>query len=86
MAPIISDIALRYAGKVNVFRLDIDDDEDLADYLGINAVPTIKVFSGGHSIKTSVGLVGSDKISAVIDGLINKANMSKTAAKTNQSL
>lgn len=78
MAPIIHDIALRYSGKIKVFKVDIDDDEGLADYLGIEGVPTIKVFSGGESIKTSVGLVGSATISAFLDELLNKANRSKT--------
>ena len=72
MAPIIHSIALRYSGKIKCFRVDIDDDEGLADYLGIEAVPTIKVFSEGESVKTTVGMVDSAKISASLDELLNK--------------
>jgi len=86
MAPIVHDIALGYSGKIKVFKVDIDNEEGLADYLGISDIPTIKVFSGGESVKTSVGLVDFAQISAILDELLNKAHVSRSPEKTNQSL
>ena len=81
MAPHISKIAQQYSGKIKVYRVDIDEDENLAEFYDVEAVPTFIVFSNGHIVKTSVGMVGPARITADIDDVIYKSDLIKTAEK-----
>jgi thioredoxin 1 len=81
MAPSVRSIAAEYAGKIKVYRVDIDDDEDLADQYDVNAVPTFKVFVGGKPVKSSRGMVGRQRIAEDINEVMAKINL-QTAAKS----
>ena len=41
MAPELEAVAKEYQGKVDFFRVDIDDEQRLADYFDINSIPTL---------------------------------------------
>ena len=47
IAPIISQLAEEYAGKIVVGKCDVEECEDLVADLGIRNVPTILFFKGG---------------------------------------
>jgi thioredoxin 1 len=70
LAPIIEDIASQYGGKVRVCKLDTDENRESAIEFGINAIPTIIVFSNGTIHKKWVGLTSKKDIVAAIDELL----------------
>ena len=41
MAPEFEAVAKEYQGKVDFFRVDIDDEQRLADYFDISSIPTL---------------------------------------------
>lgn len=40
-APIVADIAKTYAGKIDVYKVDVDQQEELASVFGIRSIPTL---------------------------------------------
>ena len=56
MAPAIESIAEEYRGQLKVGRLHFDENEDLAEALGVAAPPAILVFRDGDVIKRRTGL------------------------------
>lgn len=40
-APIVADIAKTYAGKIDVYKVDVDQQQELAATFGIRSIPTI---------------------------------------------
>jgi thioredoxin 1 len=60
LAPILErvDTKLKESNSdVRVYKYNIENDSELVQSLGVRAVPTIKFFSGGQSIKTNVGMM-----------------------------
>ena len=55
VAPVLEEIATEYAEKINVVKLNIDENPAVAQRYGIMAIPTMNVFSGGEVVKQIVG-------------------------------
>jgi thioredoxin 1 len=55
VAPVLEEIATEHGDKINVVKLNIDDNPGIAQKYGIMAIPTMNVFSGGQVVKQIVG-------------------------------
>ena len=55
VAPVLEEIAAEYADKIDVVKLNIDENPAIAQRYGIMAIPTMNVFSGGEVVKQIVG-------------------------------
>jgi len=41
LGPVLEELSGKYAGKLNVFKVDIDQEPDLAGLFGVQSVPTL---------------------------------------------
>ena len=55
VAPVLEEIATEYADKIDVVKLNIDENPTVAQRYSIMAIPTMNVFSGGQVVKQIVG-------------------------------
>jgi thioredoxin 1 len=60
LAPTIEAIAKKYAGKLKVCKVNVDEAPDAASALHIMSVPTVAIFSGGKLLGQSVGVVSQE--------------------------
>ena len=70
LAPAIDSIAAKYAGKVKVGKLNIDDAQEIAAQFGINSIPRIFVFQSGTAREKIVGQVHESVIAKAVDGVL----------------
>lgn len=56
LAPVLVELAREYDGKIKFFKLNIDEEEDLAREFGIMSIPTLALFKNGKVVNQSVGL------------------------------
>lgn len=70
IAPIISQLAEEYDGKITVGKCDVEECEDIAVDLGIRNVPTILFFKGGEIVDKIVGAVNKAKIQEKFEALL----------------
>jgi thioredoxin 1 len=57
VAPIVDEIAKEFAGQIKVFKLNTDENPNVASQYGIRSIPTLMLFKDGHKIETVVGAV-----------------------------
>jgi thioredoxin 1 len=69
LAPVIEEIAKDLAGKVDVYKINVDDVQSLAAKYGIQSIPTVMVFSGGEPVKQFVGVRGKEEYVSAIKSL-----------------
>jgi thioredoxin 1 len=55
LTPILDDIAAEHAGKVDVVKLNVDDNPATAAKYGITSIPAVYVFNNGEVAATSIG-------------------------------
>jgi thioredoxin 1 len=66
LAPIIDEIADQYAGKLEVFKLDIDSNPETPARYGVRGIPTVILFKGGQAVDQVVGAVPKSEIERII--------------------
>lgn len=54
VSPIVEEIA-RERSDVKVGKVNVDDQQALAQQFGVRSIPTLLVFKGGRVVKTAVG-------------------------------
>ena len=70
IAPLLDDIAKDYAGKLNVAKLNIDENQATPPKYGIRGIPTLMLFKNGNLAATKVGALSKSQLMAFIDSNI----------------
>lgn len=68
IAPYLDQMQEKLAGHVNFYKVDVDEENELAGSQGITAMPTLKIFKDGQEVKT---IVGAD-LQGLWDGIQNE--------------
>ncbi len=66
LAPVFHEIAEKYKAQADFYKVDIDIASELAEKLGIEAVPTIIIFKSGKEVNRSLGLISFDELENLI--------------------
>ncbi|AIE86872.1 thioredoxin [Fimbriimonas ginsengisoli] len=67
IGPSIEQLAVDYAGRAKVVKIDVDSEGDLAQRYGIMSIPALVVFKGGKEVDRMVGAAPKPQIAALID-------------------
>lgn len=67
IAPILEDLAQKYAGKVKVVKLDVDANPGTPPKFGVRGIPTLILFKDGQVKATQVGLISKNDLASFID-------------------
>lgn len=70
VAPIISELAEKYDGKLVVGKCDVEESEELAVQFGIRNIPTILFFKNGEVVDKLVGAAGKQKFEEKFEALL----------------
>ena len=55
VAPVLEEIAAEHSDKIQVVKLNIDENPETARDYRIMSIPTMSVFSGGKLVKSIIG-------------------------------
>ena len=67
LAPVIAELAEKYAGKVKVGKVNVDEENELAMKYQISSIPTLVLFKDGKIINIKVGLSSKSEIENMIN-------------------
>lgn len=70
LSPTVDEVARSYDGKIAVGKINIDDQPELAQKFGVMSIPTLILFKEGNISNKSIGVVGKDKITKMIDSVL----------------
>jgi thioredoxin 1 len=57
VGPIVDEIANELNDKINVYKMNTDENPNVANQYGIRSIPTLMLFVGGEKVDTVVGAV-----------------------------
>jgi len=55
LAPAVDAVAEEYTGRAKVFKLNVDENPEIAGRYGVQSIPTLIVFKGGQKVAELVG-------------------------------
>lgn len=62
IAPVLEEIAHEYDGKLQICKLDVDHNNELAMEYGVMSIPTLIVFKDGQPVDRIVGFMPKKKL------------------------
>jgi thioredoxin 1 len=67
IGPIIEELASEFEGKVQITKMNVDDNPTTPGKYGIRAIPTLILFKGGEIVEQVTGAVGKTKLTAMLN-------------------
>lgn len=67
MSPVVEEIAKEMEGKAKVYKVDTDEEQELAVKYGIMSIPTFIVFKNGKIVSTAVGMRDKEELISLLN-------------------
>lgn len=62
MSPILEEVQKDMGEKVKIYKVDVDESENLARQFGIMSIPTILIYKDGEIVNKHIGLWMKDSM------------------------
>lgn len=66
IAPILEEVSKDYSGRLQVAKMNVDENQQVPAKFGIRGIPTLMLFKGGQKVDTVVGAVPKTTLSGTI--------------------
>ena len=70
MTPILNELAGDLEGRANVYKLNVDDAQDVAVKYNVQSIPTLLVFKDGEEVKRFVGVTQKADLTTAIEAAL----------------
>ncbi|MDP4503923.1 thioredoxin [Nonomuraea turkmeniaca] len=70
VAPILQEIANEHGDKLEIVKLNIDENPEVPRQYGVLQIPTLNVYKGGEVVKQIIGAKPKAMLLRELDGII----------------
>jgi thioredoxin 1 len=70
IAPAVHDLAVEYTGKLNVAKLDVDNNPTIAMKYGVRSIPALIFFKEGKPVDQIIGALPKGALKRKIDAVL----------------
>ena len=67
IAPLLDELSGTYEGKLQIAKMNVDENRDIPAKFGIRGIPTLMLFKDGKLAATKVGALNKAALTAFID-------------------
>jgi thioredoxin 1 len=67
IAPILDEVSTAYQDKLQIAKMNVDENRDVPARYGIRGIPTLMLFKDGQLAATKVGAMSKAQLTAFID-------------------
>lgn len=67
IAPILDEVAKDYGDRLQVAKMNVDENREVPAKFGIRGIPTLMIFKGGELAATKVGALSKSQLTTFID-------------------
>lgn len=69
MTEVLHDVEKEYESDIEIFKVDVDENQDTAIRYEINSMPTLVFFKDGEEVERRVGFIEKDQLVSLIEEL-----------------
>ena len=70
MGPVLDEVAVLYAGRATVGKVNVDNEPDLAQQFGVSSIPTLLVVKNGEVANQFVGVTPKGELAKALDAAL----------------
>jgi thioredoxin len=74
VAPILEELAEEYKGKINIYKVDTEEQQELAGVFGIRSIPSILFCPEAGSPQMAMGALPKDTFKKAIEDILLKSH------------
>lgn len=67
IAPMLDELSKTYEGKVQIAKLNVDENREMPAQYGIRGIPTLQLWKNGELVRSVVGAKPKAELAALID-------------------
>ncbi len=67
IGPVVEEIASEFEGKVQVAKLDVDENQNTASNYKVVSIPTLILFKEGKEMERSIGYKNKDELRRLLN-------------------
>jgi len=67
IAPILDEVSATYQDKLQIAKMNVDENREIPAKFGIRGIPTLMLFKDGELAATKVGAMSKAQLTAFID-------------------
>ena len=67
IAPILDEVAGTYGSKLQIAKMNVDENRDVPAKFGIRGIPTLMLFKNGELAATKVGAMSKAQLTAFLE-------------------
>ena len=72
VAPILEELAMEYQGKINIYKVDTEEEQELAAVFGIRSIPSLLFCPADGAPQMAMGALPKDTFKKAIDDILLK--------------
>jgi putative thioredoxin len=85
LGPVLESAVAERAGQIELVKVDVDANPDLATRFGVRGIPNVKAFRNGRVVDEFVGAVSAPQVTAFLDGLTGPSGAERLLAELGES-
>lgn len=70
LAPVLDELSMEYAGRVDIYKVNVDDEEELAALFKVRSIPTLLFVPMNGNPQVSMGAMSKAELAKRLDELI----------------
>ena len=70
LAPVLETVSDKFAGKVDIYKVNVDQEEELASLFNVRSIPTLVFIPMNGELKIAQGAVGQPQLEEAINRLL----------------
>lgn len=70
LAPVLEEVSNEYAGKVDIYKINVDEEEELASLFAIRSIPTLIFIEKNGTMHRSQGAMGKPQLKEAIEKIL----------------
>ena len=68
---VLNDVTPRYEGKINIYKVNIEDETEIAGLFGVRTVPQVSMIRKDGRTEKEIGAMNVDQLKYWLEGLTN---------------
>lgn len=70
MLPVVDELAKDYEGRINIGKLNVDENPETCERFGVMNIPTMLMFKNGELVNRHVGYAPKARVAPALDELL----------------